>query len=101
MSMRCVVFLLAVLTAACGAAPTDGLWPAEPGQSEAPVVVAETPEPSAVAPVAWGDVAATADPLVVLTDAGELPELRVAGDAKTKLPLDHTHVKADLFGFVA
>jgi outer membrane protein OmpA-like peptidoglycan-associated protein/Mg-chelatase subunit ChlD len=48
----------------------------------------------------WTSTEATG-PVVAITDPGELPELRVAGEEKAKLPLDHTHVKASLFGFVA
>jgi Ca-activated chloride channel homolog len=99
--MRGVVFLLATLAVACGGAATDVVLPAEPSPDAVTVAAADTPEPPALEPVVWGNVATTAEPLVVLTDPGELPELRVAGDAKTKLPLDHTHVKASLFGFVA
>jgi Ca-activated chloride channel family protein len=43
-------------------------------------------------------------PLTLLTDPGELPELRLAGkdetDEASRFPLDHTHVKAKLTGFV-
>ena len=38
----------------------------------------------------------------VFTDPGEIPQLRVARDGKTTdLPLQHTHVSAELSGFVA
>ncbi len=37
----------------------------------------------------------------VYTDPGEVPKLTLATDAKSELPLEHTHVKARITGFVA
>lgn len=39
--------------------------------------------------------------LQVHTEPGELPRLKVAGDSKLELPLEHTHVKAKIKGYAA
>jgi Ca-activated chloride channel homolog len=49
----------------------------------------------------WQVVPGEDNVLAVLTDPGELPRLHVAGDQERLLPLEHTHVKARLLGFVA
>ena len=49
----------------------------------------------------WGRQEGIGETISVLTDPGDLPELHVAGDASRRLPLKHTHVKAQLTGFVA
>jgi Ca-activated chloride channel family protein len=50
---------------------------------------------------AWGAQHTADGPLVVYTDPGELPRLTLAGAHERLLPLTHTHVKANLSGFVA
>ncbi|MCC6807085.1 MAG: AgmX/PglI C-terminal domain-containing protein [Deltaproteobacteria bacterium] len=37
----------------------------------------------------------------VHTEPGELPRLKIAGDSKLELPLEHTHVSAKIKGYVA
>jgi Ca-activated chloride channel family protein len=45
--------------------------------------------------------AAQTEPLLIHTEPGDLPHLALATDASKKLPLEHTHVKANLTGYVA
>lgn len=52
-----------------------------------------------VAAVSATPVHAASRQKVVFTEPGELPQLKVAGDAP--LPLEHTSVKAEISGFVA
>jgi hypothetical protein len=61
------------------------------------------PPPPPVEVGGWG--AGNAKPagegnLIAHTDPGELPELVLATDKTAKLPLEHTHVSAQLTGFV-
>jgi Ca-activated chloride channel family protein len=44
---------------------------------------------------------AAAAPFPVYTDPGALPQLRIAGAEARALPLEHTHVKARLAGYIA
>lgn len=65
-----------------------------------------TPAPDVIATSEWGFAASgTTDSqeLVIYTDPGALPRLRKAGDGESakQLPLEHTHVKAQLTGFIA
>ncbi len=109
--------------AACGGGPTGPRAP-EPSPPEpaaptdsAPLVQQPAPpaapshEPPASPPQAEGAhgeaiapaqaLASVGAPLAVYTDPGDLPYLRLATDPEQQLPLEHTHVKAALTGFVA
>lgn len=61
---------------------------------------AHIPPPARVPPTSWNERPAASDALVVLTDPGRLPELRVRGAEGDKLPLERTEVNAHLYGFV-
>jgi Ca-activated chloride channel family protein len=58
-------------------------------------------DPGTLSQTSWGTGEKVEGPLVLLTDPGELPELRVASEERPALPLEHTHVRARLSGFVA
>jgi len=92
------VLVLVLSSFACGGAGFSSDAPMEPP----PEPLAESNDPAALGADAWGHIKAkNTGPLMVLTDPGELPELRVARDQERKLPLEHTHVKAFLAGFVS
>src|SRR5688572_10886072 len=60
------------------------------------------PPPPVMAASEWRSAHRRSDrPLVVYTDPGEIPRLELATGARDRLPLEHTHVKATLTGFVA
>jgi Ca-activated chloride channel family protein len=56
--------------------------------------------PPALAPSLWGHHGASGA-WPVLTDPGDLPHVRVRGDPRERLPLEHTHVSARVVDFVA
>lgn len=96
------VLVLALSTVACGGAGFSSDAPELGPMEQPPEPMAASNDPAALGADAWGHLKAKdAGPLMVLTDPGELPELRVARDQKRKLPLEHTHVKAFLAGFVS
>src|SRR5262245_21692471 len=93
-----VAFVL-LLSTSCG----SQLGPMPATSSEfAPPLEPETPPPLAVPQGGWGKGQRPPNaPFQVYTDPGELPEIQLAADRKTKLPLEHTHVSARLTGFFA
>jgi Ca-activated chloride channel family protein len=104
--------LLCLIAAfACGPVPSTSYPGAEPS-SDGDLSSFPPPEdePPPVNAAAWGNLAAPPGSTVVIappgsavviyTDPGDIPHLEIAGEAK-KLPLDHTHVRASLRGFVA
>src|SRR5262245_40086101 len=103
MTTRRVLSLVAMLSCVllgCSAARLEGAVLGE--QPDPRIDPPESPSgPGDVSREAWGHgVRAAGAPIVVRTDPGELPELRLATDRKKTLPLEHTHVRARLSGFV-
>jgi Ca-activated chloride channel family protein len=102
--IRAAVMLLKIafvlLLCACGGSQ-PGPMPAIPSEV-APPLGPETPPPLGVPQGGWGrGQRPPSAPFQVYTDPGELPEIQVAADRKTKLPLEHTHISARLTGFFA
>ena len=101
----CVVLFLGACGSGLGGSYAYGPSSADPSQpagEAAPFQVATDPPPEAVPEAGWVRVAASASsPLFAYTDPGDLPQLKVAGDELKPLPLEHTHVKARLTGFIA
>ncbi len=92
----CVLFVC-LMQSSCGSAGASALAPNDL------LVVADHQPPDDLDPASWGEklAASAAQPLVVLTDPGELPLIKVVGETERKLPLEHTKVKAHLAGFMA
>ena len=95
---------LPLVAVGCGGAGVPGTYGGSSGDRD----VAELPYPESPAPLAPVDVAAwnaktvvRDGPTVVHTDPGDLPRLQLATDGGARLPLEHTHVKAKLTGFIA
>jgi Ca-activated chloride channel homolog len=109
--MSCRVFassLLFVLSLlACGGASgpvPPGSPPWEPGGDDwasYDAVLVSTSQPPTLDKDAWGAQKVSRGPLVVHTDPGDLPRLRIAGEGEKSLPLEKTRVRAHLSGFVA
>jgi Ca-activated chloride channel homolog len=100
---RCFVVGSLLVVAACGGAMGNPGWESgsERDPSELPYPAAP-PAPPLLAASDWkGAVAAPAGALVVHTEPGDIPRLELATDSAQRLPLEHTHVKAKLTGFVA
>src|SRR5262245_57071557 len=97
---------LVLTVASCGASAGSAAMGSGPGAPPpgAPPVLPPAPMPAPVATGEWGHApvksAPTGENVVAYTDPGELPHLEVASDHKP-FPLEHTHVKAALSGFVA
>jgi Ca-activated chloride channel family protein len=107
-----IFVLIALFTAlACGPAP-EVSYPAPEASAGMDLsgFPAEEREPPPLPAAAWGTVAVPPGSSVILappgstvviyTDPGDIPHLEVAGE-KTRLPLEHTKVRAHLRGFVA
>lgn len=95
--LRLRLVLMTVWLVACGGATGMGYEhdrPAEPVSTN--LVMAGAP------PEGWQVVSGSDDDvLAVVTDPGELPRLHLADEEERPLPLEHTHVKARVLGFVA
>jgi Ca-activated chloride channel family protein len=101
-----LVFCWIVAALGCGSSSSSLLGPsygAEGTGDPATLPFPETGPPlPPLAAADWGKAKhVAADPLVVHTDPGDIPRLQVAGHPDNKLPLEHTHVKAVLNGFIA
>jgi Ca-activated chloride channel family protein len=97
-----MLFAGAVLALACAATGTQPAAGPEPRPSGVLVTdaVADAPVVEAPGEPQLGS-GTSEDGLVIHTEPGELPRLEIANDSKELLPLEHTHVKARLTGYVA
>lgn len=104
------VLLCLVTGFACGPAPYSS-YPGAEGSSDVDLSDFPDPEdePPPVDAATWGKAAPPnstvivpppGSTVVIYTDPGDIPHLEVAGE-KTRLPLEHTRVRANLRGFVA
>jgi Ca-activated chloride channel homolog len=87
---------------ACGGSALIGGASQERSPAELPYAAAPPPPPP-LTPAVWGGRGAKPHgerTIAAHTDPGELPELVLATDQSAKLPLEHTHVSAQLTGFV-
>lgn len=104
------VLLCLVTGFACGPAPYSS-YPGAEGSSD--IGLSDFPDPEDEPPpvdaATWGKAAPPSSTVIVpppgstviiYTDPGDIPHLEVAGE-KTRLPLEHTRVRANLRGFVA
>ncbi len=106
-----VVVVLASILSACGSGPMSALGPGFSSGAQTPqghdgtslAIAAAASRPPTVPVDAWQHSSSPAQDVNVrvYTDPGDLPYLRVATEPQQKLPLEHTHVKAQLTGFVA
>jgi Ca-activated chloride channel family protein len=78
----------------CGSVPT-----AQGRETSAPL--AGTQSGRVLVLDASSGAADSGNPLTIATDPGEIPYLRVGGEHGSRLPLQHTDVRARLTGFVA
>ncbi len=111
MTARLLLFVWSCLfvTLACAGGPPPPQAPDRQSSAQSQAVAAGPTRQQRIAEndkspqlIASGAANAKSEPrFVAYTDPGDIPHLQLAGETKTKLPLEHTHVKAKLTGFVA
>ncbi|MFO0590430.1 MAG: VIT and VWA domain-containing protein [Polyangiaceae bacterium] len=93
------LFALVFVCACSGAQPATGPWPMPGDAPPSDETPSEEADPALLSGAEMGTPAAAWRD--VLTDPGEVPQLRVAADDDKALPLQHTSVKATLAGLTA